>query len=118
MYASAMLGAPKALKLGPWFEEVGQVGVALGVLAAQRVVVDDVHGHAEFDFRGIRLDIDQIALDGAAAIEVDDGGNVRHIDAGERPVHDAVRIQLAPVCQPNGLHLAPRAALRTVLPLT
>src|SRR5215470_13349744 len=61
-------------------EVVGEVLVAVAVLA-RRDLVDHLDRHPHLDLRGIRLDVDQVALDRAASFEVDDRGDVRHLDA-------------------------------------
>src|ERR1700736_6079074 len=97
-------------------EEVGQVAGAFGT-GAVRATEDHPERHAELQLRRIGIDVDEIALDGAAALEVDDGRHEGNPDAGVAPVHDRVVVERAPMPEPYRLHLPARSAMPADLTL-
>src|SRR5574342_499747 len=97
--------------LAPGLEVVGEVLVALAVLAG-RNAIHDLDGHAHGNLGRVRGHVDQVALDRAAALEVDDRRDVRNFDAWERAVHDRVDVERAAVRELPRLDGAARAALR------
>src|SRR5579872_3258825 len=90
-------------------EEVGEVAIAVPVLATG-VLDDDVDGHVELQRFDAGHDIDQVALQRAAALQVDDGRDERHFDAREVPVHDGEIVELALVGELVGLQRIALAA--------
>src|SRR6516164_3540091 len=95
-----------------WLEEVAQTRSAFLVLAAQCILVDHRDGHPEPYLARIGLYPDQVALDRAAAFEIDDGGDVRHLDSGQGAVHDRISVEGPRVGQRTHLHLIAGAAFR------
>src|SRR4030095_7125346 len=73
---TSLMGIP--FWLAPGLEVVGEVLVAVAVLAG-RDLVDHLDGHPHLDLGGVRRDVDQVPLDGAAALEVDDRRDVGHV---------------------------------------
>src|SRR5580700_10129582 len=77
-------------------EEIREIGIAVLVLAPC-VAKDDVDGHVELQRLGAGDDTGEVALHRAAAVEVDDGRNERHLDARKIPVHDREIVELSRV---------------------
>jgi len=86
---------------GCGLEEVGEILVALGILA-RGGLVDDVDIHAEIDLLGIRVDADQVRLDRPTAFEVGDCGDEGDVDARECAVDDRERMKRSLVRKAKG----------------
>ena len=106
--------AYKRQKEMAWLKEIGKIRITFAIFSAQRVVVDYVDGHTEFDFFGFGINIDQVPFDGPAALQIDNRRYVGDFNAGKGPMHDGVSVQSAIICQRHDFHLIAFAALRAV----
>jgi len=73
-------------------KKISEVGVAIAVFATQRVAEYDLNRHIEFDIFRFRFYANKVAFDAGAVVEINDGTDIGNFDAGERSVHNRVRV--------------------------
>ena len=75
-------------------EEIGQVGCPARVRASRRITKDQLDGHSHRDLGRIWLDPDQVPLQRAASLEIDDRRDEGYGHPRKGPMHNRVDIQM------------------------